>query len=174
MPFTLLRIRTDIAAQVNEFSEVVLRNFQKGQPSFKCQIEVSSLADLPRANVSVQEIGRVWLNIFNNAFESIHDRNVSSDDPVNPRVAVRIERVGDTASSVLEVHISDNGVGVGDDDLNKIFNPFYTTKPTGIGHTGLGLSLAHDIVSKGHGGVLAVSESELGGATFSVTIPLHE
>ena len=106
-----------------------------------------------------QEIGRVLLNLFSNAFDAVQNRE-------QPRVTVSTRRAG----SQVEIRVSENGPGIPDDVREKIFEPFFTTKPTGSG-TGLGLSLSYDIVTQGHGGTLALEETEDEGATFVVMLP---
>jgi signal transduction histidine kinase len=106
-----------------------------------------------------QELGRVILNLLNNAFDAVRDTEGAV-------VTVSTRKLADT----VEISISDNGPGIPEAIREKIFEPFFTTKATGEG-TGLGLSLSHDIVTKGHGGSMTVGPSETGGARFIVTIP---
>ena len=122
---------------------------------------VGSLKLLP------QEIGRVFLNIFNNAFYAVLKKQRDSDEPFAPEVRVVTRRKEDG----VEICISYNGPGISSDVQEKMFEPFFTTKPTGEG-TGLGLSLAHGIITQGHGGTIRV-KSEIGqGAAFFITLPL--
>jgi two-component system NtrC family sensor kinase len=110
----------------------------------------------------------VLLNLFANAFYAVHQRQQQSEAGYRPHVAVTTDRVNGHA----RIRISDNGTGMPADIQAKIFQPFFTTKPTGEG-TGLGLSLSHDIIAQGHGGTLSVESQEGQGTTFSVALPLN-
>ena len=113
-----------------------------------------------------QEISRVFLNLLNNAFYAVRERRGTEAAAFHPQVSVAARSLGTS----VEVRVRDNGSGIPADVLPKIFNPFFTTKPAGAG-TGLGLSLSHDIVVRGHGGTLR-AESQPGGPTeFIVTLP---
>ena len=110
-----------------------------------------------------QEIGRVLINLLDNAFYAVKEKSNQADQYFEPKVIVQTRFIDGRS----EIWIEDNGVGVPYEDQVKVFQPFYTTKPTGRG-TGLGLSLSHDIMVKGHGGALLL-ESEAGkGAKFIV------
>jgi signal transduction histidine kinase len=113
-----------------------------------------------------QEIGRVMLNLLGNAFDAVHEHAAKVNGVYNPIVTVTTRQV----EGHVEVRVSDNGPGIPADIKEKVFLPFFTTKPAGSG-TGLGLSLSHDIVANGHGGTLAVESEEGHGATFIVALP---
>ncbi|HWE49505.1 MAG TPA: response regulator [Bryobacteraceae bacterium] len=115
-----------------------------------------------------QEISRVFLNILNNAFYAVWERKKSEGAAFHPAVAITARNLPDTA----EIRVTDNGPGIAPDELQKIFNPFYTTKPAGAG-TGLGLSLSYEIIVRGHHGTIR-AESIPGVRTeFIVTLPLE-
>jgi signal transduction histidine kinase len=116
--------------------------------------------DLPKINIVAQDIGRVILNLINNAFQAV--KGVES-----PEVTVKTQK----KDGVVEISVRDNGPGVPEDIKEKIFQPFFTTKPTGEG-TGLGLSLSYDIVTKGHGGKLKVETQKGKGSEFIVELPV--
>ncbi len=121
---------------------------------------------LEKINVVPQDISRVFLNIINNACYAAYDKKKKSGNDFSPTLKVSTKNLKDK----VEIRISDNGSGIPKDILDKIFQPFFTTKPTGEG-TGLGLSLSYDIVTKQHGGELKV-ESEKGKFTeFIIVIP---
>jgi signal transduction histidine kinase len=108
----------------------------------------------------------VLLNLFTNAFYAVRQRQQQGEPGYAPTVHVRTQREGDE----VVVQVQDNGTGMNEAVQQKIFQPFFTTKPTGEG-TGLGLSLSYDIVTKGHGGTLEVA-SQLGvGTTFTLRLP---
>jgi signal transduction histidine kinase len=113
-----------------------------------------------------QEIGRVVLNLINNAFYAVSEKKKLHPSGYEPTVTVSTKRSG----TQVEIHVRDNGTGIPQKALDKIFNPFFTTKPTGQG-TGLGLSLSYDIITKGHGGELKVETLEGEGSTFTITLP---
>jgi two-component system, NtrC family, sensor kinase len=116
--------------------------------------------NVPKIEVIPQDMGRVLLNLINNAFWAVKTIE-------KPLVAVKTEQ---TANHIL-IKVIDNGTGMSEAIKAKIFQPFFTTKPTGEG-TGLGLSLAYDIVTKGHGGTLEVESVEGKGTTFTVKLPI--
>jgi len=137
-------------------------------------------------NVVPQDIGRVLLNIFNNAFYAMNEKKKFAGNKYKPVISVTTKLAalpvfqgdfGETDSELMEdkaeatIKISDNGTGIPKNIVEKIFQPFFTTKPTGKG-TGLGLSLAYDIV-KAHGGDLEVKTAENEGTTFTIRLPLH-
>ena len=108
------------------------------------------------------------LNLFTNAFYAVRQRQLHSEPGYQPQVGVRT-RVLDQQ---VQIQVNDNGTGMSTAVQAKIFQPFFTTKPTGEG-TSLGLSLAHDIIAQGHGGTLSVESQEGKGTTFSVNLPLE-
>ena len=116
---------------------------------FNSDYELIADKNLPIINVVPQDIGRVLLNLINNAFWAVK-----------------------YFDNEIVIKITNNGSGIPADILPKIFQPFFTTKPTGEG-TGLGLSLAYDIVTKGHGGTIEVETKEGEGTTFTVKLPIQ-
>ncbi len=111
-------------------------------------------------------MSRVLLNLFNNAFYAVGQKQKTAPADYQPTVSVSTTM----ANGQVQIQVRDNGGGIPDAIREKIFQPFFTTKPTGEG-TGLGLSLSYDIVTKGHGGTLAVESEEGEGATFVVQLP---
>jgi signal transduction histidine kinase len=115
--------------------------------------------------VAPQEIGRVLINLFNNAFYAVQQKQ-RSNSTFEPLVTVITSKVADK----VVIHVKDNGIGIPQKIVDKIFQPFFTTKPSGEG-TGLGLSLSYDIVTKGHGGELKVTTKEGEFTDVKVVLP---
>jgi two-component system, NtrC family, sensor kinase len=114
-----------------------------------------------------QDIGRVLLNIFNNAFYAVQERKEKMNGAFEPDVSITTRKEGNDVG----ITVRDNGTGMPEQVVKKVFQPFFTTKPTGEG-TGLGLSLSYDIVTKGHGGTLSVHSREGEGSEFIVRLPV--
>jgi signal transduction histidine kinase len=115
-----------------------------------------------------QDIGRVILNLINNAFYAVNERyKKEGKEGYVPQVKVSTRQVGDQ----IEITVTDNGGGIPPNIREKIFQPFFTTKPTGEG-TGLGLSMSYDIITKGHGGKMEVVSKEGEGSSFILQIPM--
>jgi len=161
------RTLTDLNALADEYLRLAYHGLRAKDKSFNATLNTDLAADLPAVAVVPQDIGRVLLNLFTNAFYAVHRRQQQGEPGYAPTVSVRTKRVGDE----VEVCVQDNGTGIAEDVQQKIFQPFFTTKPSGEG-TGLGLSLAHDIVTKGHGGTLAVESKEGQGSLFSIILPV--
>jgi len=158
-----------------------LRAKDKGGSATRFNADYELIADenLPKIEVVPQEIGRVLLNLINNAFYAVNVGEARSladvkqslaDVKTNyqPKVTVTTQAL----DHQIEIRIADNGAGIPEGIKSKIFQPFFTTKPTGEG-TGLGLSLAYDIVTKGHGGTIECESVEGQGTTFIVKLPIQ-
>ena len=157
---------TDINNLTEECLRLSFHGMRAKDKSFNSKTESSFDESLPKINIASQEIGRVLLNLFTNAFYSVSQKRKSAIAGYEPVVSVATEKVGDA----VKISIKDNGMGVPQKVLDKIFQPFFTTKPTGEG-TGLGLSMSYDIITKGHGGELRVETSEGEYAVFSIILP---
>ncbi|WP_373495536.1 sensor histidine kinase, partial [Aquiflexum sp.] len=164
------KVLTDINALADEYLRLSYHGMRAKDKSFNADFETQFDTDLPKVNVVPQDIGRVLLNIINNALQacgSTFDIQRSSFDIKNPpKVTVSTKNLGDK----IEISIKDNGPGIPDAIKDKIFQPFFTTKPTGQG-TGLGLSLSYDIV-KAHNGEFTVESKVDEGTEFKVSLPL--
>jgi signal transduction histidine kinase len=134
--------------------------------SFNATLKTDFDATIGKINIVPQDIGRVILNLFNNAFYAVSEKRKLEGVRYEPTVSVSTKKV----YGKIEIHVKDNGVGIPQKIVDKIFQPFFTTKPTGQG-TGLGLSLAYDIV-KAHGGEVKVDTKEGEGAEFIIQLPL--
>jgi signal transduction histidine kinase len=133
--------------------------FRAKDKSFNANFKTVLADDLPEINVVAQDIGRVLLNLVNNAFQAV--RGVEK-----PEVIVKTQM----KDGKLVISVEDNGPGIPEDIKEKIFQPFFTTKATGEG-TGLGLSLSYDIVTKGHSGQLTVRSKGGEGSIFTIILP---
>ncbi|MCU0357745.1 MAG: ATP-binding protein [Cyclobacteriaceae bacterium] len=153
---------TDINVLCDEYLRLAYHGYRAKDKSFNAKFESRLDPTLPKVNVVAQDIGRVVLNLINNAFYAVNEKSKLQASGYEPRVLVTTQNKGDK----IEINVEDNGPGIPDSIKEKIFQPFFTTKPTGQG-TGLGLSLSYDIV-KAHGGELKVEASERGGSTFTI------
>ena len=123
-------------------------------------------ANIGNINIIPQDIGRVLLNLYNNAFYAVSEKKKQQQENYIPTVSVSTKKVGDK----ITISVIDNGNGISQKIVDKIFQPFFTTKPTGQG-TGLGLSLSYDIV-KAHRGELKVETKEGAGSAFTINLPV--
>ena len=157
---------TDINSLCEEFFNLAYQGMRANNRDFNCVLEKHFDEALPKANVVAQDISRVLLNLFNNAFYAVHEKSKSKRN-YQPEVSVSTQSSGQE----IFIRVKDNGGGVPALIKEKIFEPFFTTKLIGEG-TGLGLSLSYDIITKDHNGKLTV-ESEQGEFTqFTIQIPL--
>jgi signal transduction histidine kinase len=145
---------TDINALCDEYLKLAYHGLRAKDKSFNAIIKTDFDSNIGKINVVPQEIGRVMLNLINNAFYAVNEKAKQQVASYEPRVVVSTKKNGDK----VEIVVEDNGNGIPQKILDKIFQPFFTTKPTGQG-TGLGLSLAYDIV-KAHGGAIKVETKE--------------
>jgi signal transduction histidine kinase len=157
---------TDINNLVNEYLRLSYHGFRTKDKSFSARLDTDLDADIGKVNVVPQEIGRVLLNIFNNGLYAVAEKTKHEGNGYQPAILVSSLR----KNGEVKISIKDNGTGIPEKIADKIFQPFFTTKPTGQG-TGLGLSLSYDIV-KAHGGEIKV-QSEIGkGSEFTICLPL--
>tara|TARA_R110002050_G_scaffold151855_1_gene279064 strand:- start:2183 stop:3988 length:1806 start_codon:yes stop_codon:yes gene_type:complete len=158
---------TDINALADEYLRLSYHGFRAKDKSFNSDFKLEADKFLPKIEVVPQDIGRVLLNLINNAFYAVSEKSKPQASSYKPQVIVSTKKVNTT----IEIRITDNGPGILSSIKDKIFQPFFTTKPTGQG-TGLGLSLSYDIV-KAHGGEIKVETIEGDGTEFVVQIPLN-
>ncbi|RFS18625.1 GHKL domain-containing protein [Emticicia sp. C21] len=151
---------TDVNALADEYLRLAYHGIRAKDKSFNADFKANLDESLPKIPLITQDFGRVLLNLINNAFYAVKDMQGKG------QVMVSTKKLSDQ----VEIKVSDNGTGIPDHVKAKIFQPFFTTKPTGQG-TGLGLSLAYDIVTKGHGGTLDVETKEGEGTTFIIKLP---
>ncbi|CCH54745.1 histidine kinase [Fibrisoma limi BUZ 3] len=166
----------DLNALVDEFLRLAYHGIRAqdkhgstGPPEhFNAQLVTQYDDSLGTVTVVPQDIGRVLLNLFNNAFHAVRERAAKEPAGYTPTVSVSTSRSGNT----VVIDVRDNGFGVPEGIREKIFQPFFTTKPTGQG-TGLGLSLSYDIITKGHRGTLSLESTGSTGTTFRIRLPVN-
>ena len=158
---------TDINALADEYVRLAYHGLRAKDKSFNATMQTDFDESIGKVNVIPQDIGRVILNLINNAFYAVDEKKKQSQNGYEPTVSVSTKKEKDK----VEIKVNDNGNGIPQKALDKIFQPFFTTKPTGQG-TGLGLSLSYDIV-KAHGGELKVETKEGEGSVFNIQIPIN-
>ena len=160
-----LKEPTDINALADEYLHLAYHGLRARDKSFNAIIKTDYDKAIGNINIIPQDIGRVILNLITNAFYAVDEKKKSGIEGYEPTVSVRTKKINDKT----EIRVADNGNGIPQKLLDKIFQPFFTTKPTGQG-TGLGLSLSYDIV-KAHGGELKVETKEGEGSEFIIQLP---
>jgi len=187
------KVPTDLNALAEEYLKLSYHGLRAKDKSFNAEFKTDFDPNLPKVNVVPQDIGRVLLNLINNAFQACAERppagragsrSAVSADRVSPEASAEAQALAKadsaynptitvesqlTTKDQILITIKDNGPGIPSDIKEKIFQPFFTTKPTGQG-TGLGLSLSYDIV-KAHGGTLKVDSSKAMGTIFTIELP---
>jgi two-component system NtrC family sensor kinase len=158
----------DINAMCGEYLRLAYHGFRAKDKTFNAKFETDFDNHVGKINVVPQDIGRVLLNLINNAFYAVTERKQQQlEASYEPCVSVRTTQL----PGKVEIAVKDNGNGIPEKLKEKIFQPFFTTKPTGSG-TGLGLSLAYDIV-KAHGGEIKVETKEGEGTEFVIQLPIQ-
>jgi two-component system, NtrC family, sensor kinase len=155
---------TDINALVDEYLRLSYHGLRAKDKSFNATMKTDFDESIGNINIIPQDIGRVVLNLINNAFYAVDEKRKQIGDGYEPTVTVSTKK----NNGKIEISVKDNGNGIPQKVLDKIFQPFFTTKPTGQG-TGLGLSLSYDIV-KAHGGELKVETKEGEGSMFTMLL----
>jgi two-component system NtrC family sensor kinase len=158
---------TDINKLADEYLRLAYHGLRAKDKSFNAEMTTRLDETLPPVSVVPQDIGRVMLNLFNNAFYAVHEKQLKTSTGFNPAVTLTTA----LKSGHAVITVKDNGTGIPDEIKDKIMQPFFTTKPTGEG-TGLGLSLSYDIVVKAHGGTIDLNSRESEGSEFIVTLPI--
>jgi len=161
---------TDINSLADEYLRLSYHGLRAKDPSFNATIQTDFDDSLEKINIIPQDIGRVLLNLFTNAFYTVTEKKNQQQNDYEPTVSVSTKKVhAPSGNRGIEIRVRDNGNGIPQKVLDKIFQPFFTTKPTGQG-TGLGLSLSYDII-KSHGGEIKVETKEGEGAEFIIWLP---
>jgi len=161
------RQATNINVLAGEFFKLSFQGLRAKDKSFNADMVTQFDKTIPEINIVQQDIGRVLLNLFNNAFYAVHQKQKMAGADYKPEVSVSTS----TGNGQVIISVKDNGIGIPDAIKEKIMQPFFTTKPTGEG-TGLGLSLTYDMVVKGHSGSITVDTREGEYTIFTITLPL--
>ncbi|MDE3214485.1 MAG: two-component sensor histidine kinase [Bacteroidota bacterium] len=156
---------TDINKLADEYLRLAYHGLRAKDKSFNASFETNFDESIGKINIVAQDIGRVLLNVINNAFYATNEKSKQKISGYEPKVFVSTKK----NDGKIEIKVKDNGNGIPGVIKNKIFQPFFTTKPTGSG-TGLGLSLSYDIV-KAHGGKIELNSEEGEGTEFTIELP---
>ena len=159
---------TKVNALADEYLRLSYHGLRGKDKSFNATIKTDFDESIGAINIIPQDIGRVFLNLYNNAFYAVNEKRKQQAADYEPTISVSTKKIGDR----IEIRVSDNGNGIPQKIVDKIFQPFFTTKPTGQG-TGLGLSLSYDII-KAHGGEIKVDTKEGEGSEFIIFLPQKE
>jgi two-component system, NtrC family, sensor kinase len=156
---------TDINALADEYLRLSYHGLRAKDKDFNANFKTHFDERIGKIKVAPQDLGRVLLNLYNNAFYAVSEKKKQLNVTYQPLVEVTTKRVNDK----VEISVKDNGTGIPQKVIDKIYQPFFTTKPTGQG-TGLGLSLCYDII-RAHNGEIRVETREGQGAEFTVQLP---
>ena len=162
---------TDINVLADEYLRLSYHGLRAKNKSFNADFKTDFDPELPKINVIPQDIGRVLLNLINNAFFAVNEKSIQNPAGFKPQVIVSTSLSPLEGGRGVKIQVQDNGPGIPEKIKEKIFQPFFTTKPTGEG-TGLGLSMSYDIITKGHGGELKVESKEGEGCEFIILLPV--
>jgi signal transduction histidine kinase len=157
---------TDINALCDEYLRLSYHGLRAKDKSFNAIMKTDFDVTIGNINIIPQDIGRVVLNLINNAFYVVDEKKKQNQTGYEPTVSISTKK----NDGKIEICVKDNGNGIPQKVLDKIFQPFFTTKPTGQG-TGLGLSLSYDIV-KAHGGEITVNSKDGAGSEFIIKLPI--
>ena len=155
---------TDFNALADEYLKLSYHGYRAKHKLFNCIINTSFDESIDKINIIPEDIGRILINLFSNAFYATNEKKKIKDSGYEPTVSLTTKKNGNK----VELTIRDNGIGISQKFIDKIYQPFFTTKPTGEG-TGLGLSMSYDII-KAHQGELKVESAEGEFAEFTITL----
>lgn len=161
------RQATDLNALAEECLRLAFHGWRAKNKDFKATLTTDFDPHLERLEAVSQDISQVLINLLTNAFYAVSEKSKLAGDSYRPEVSVQTQQT----ESGVQIRVRDNGNGIPTALREKIFQPFFTTKPTGEG-TGLGLSLSYDIITKGHGGAMSVESEEEQFTQFSVSLPI--
>jgi signal transduction histidine kinase/ligand-binding sensor domain-containing protein len=158
---------TDINNLADEYLRLSYHGLRSKSNAFNATLKTDYDKSISNINIIPQDIGRVLLNLYNNAFYTLTEKGKEKTDGYEPTISVTTKKI----NGKVEISVKDNGKGIPQKAVDKIFQPFFTTKPTGQG-TGLGLSLSYDII-KAHGGEIKVETKESEGSEFTIQLPIY-
>ncbi|MBD2248118.1 ATP-binding sensor histidine kinase [Nostoc sp. FACHB-888] len=156
----------DINALLEESINLAYHGMRAKDPSFQVAIETNYDQQIPKLNIIPQDISRAFINIINNACYAANEKKKKVKEGFLPKISIKTKDLGEK----VEIRIQDNGNGISQEVVDKIFNPFFTTKLTGEG-TGLGLSISHDIIVQGHEGEIRVETQVKNYTSFIMILP---
>ena len=162
-----LKEAVNINKLADEYLQLAYHGLRAKDKIFNAALKTNYDSSINTINIIAQDIGRVLLNCLTNAFYAVTEKKLTGIANYEPTVSISTKKIG----TRVEILIADNGNGISPGLCRKIFQPFFTTKPSGQG-TGLGLSISYDIVTKGHSGELRVESKEGEGATFIIILPI--
>ncbi|MFA6084102.1 sensor histidine kinase [Mucilaginibacter sp.] len=167
-----VREPTNINTIADEYFRLAYHGLRAKDKSFNAELIANLDPNLPVINIVSQDVGRVLLNMFTNAFYAVHDKKKTAGPDYKPKVEVSTHTIHTISGSPngIEIRVKDNGSGIPDAIKDKIMQPFFTTKPAGEG-TGLGLSLSYDIIVKAHKGKIDINSKEGEGTEFVIFLP---
>jgi len=160
---------TNINSLADEYLRLSYHGLRAKDKFFNATLLTDLDEGVEQVNIVSQDIGRVLLNLYNNAFYSLKEKSKQKIKGYEPTLSVSTKKI----NGKLEITVKDNGIGIPGKVVDKIFQPFFTTKPTGQG-TGLGLSLSYDIITKEHNGQIKVETKENEYAEFTIVLPLNQ
>ncbi len=158
---------TDINALADEYLRLSYHGLRAKDKTFNADFKTDFDESIGKIDIVPQDIGRVLLNLFTNAFYAVSERQKLEEANYNPLVSIQTKKLDDK----IEIIVKDNGIGISQNIIDKVFQPFFTTKPAGQG-TGLGLSLAYDIITKEHNGSINVASKEKEETIFLIELPI--
>jgi two-component system NtrC family sensor kinase len=164
---------TNINIIADEYFRLAYHGLRAKDKSFNAELVDNLDPNLPVVNIVPQDVGRVLLNMFTNAFYAVHEKKKAAGPDFKPKVEVSTQTIQTLTRGPhnIEIRIKDNGNGIPDAIRDKIMQPFFTTKPAGEG-TGLGLSLSYDIIVKAHKGKIDIKSKEGEGTEFIISLPV--
>jgi signal transduction histidine kinase len=161
---------TNLNAITDEYLRLCYNRLKAKEKSFYSRLQTDYDDNIGAIDIIPEDIGKVLLNIIGNSFYAVSEKRKQQGDAYEPVVSVSTALIPSPGGGEIEIRVSDNGTGIPQKFLNKIFQPFFTTKPTGQG-TGLGLSLSYDIITQGHDGQIKVETKEGEFTEFIISIP---
>ena len=162
---------TNINALADEYLRLSFHGLRAKDKTFNANFKTNFDETIGKINIVPQDIGRVLLNLINNAFYAVTERKKTAGETYEPTVMVTTKKIHEIPNEEeVEIIVEDNGTGISAEHVKKIFQPFFSTKPTGQG-TGLGLSISYDIITKAHSGTIQVQTKEGEGTSFIIQLP---